>query len=578
VTDAWAFSFVVAALAVALGLLVRAGRRIAALERQERELRAAAAARERAEAASLAKSRFLAVVSHEIRTPLNGVMGLAQLLGMTRLDPEQASYVDAIDGSSRALAALIDDILDFSRIEAGKLDLQRERFALAPLVEGVVELLAPRALAKELEIACFVSPDAPLDLVGDPARLRQVLINLVGNAVNYAARGGVGVRLLREGETLRIDVCDTGPGVPMAARDAIFEAFAQGDPSATRRQGGTGLGLAISRQLVELMGGALFLAQSSQEGSIFSVVLPAGTASGAVAPSRPLDGLRVLIVADSRFEAPYLAATLEAAGAVTVVCTAGEAPARLSRPAAFDATIVDCAPGAEAIAGIARAAKTARAGRLFLLFSPLERRAFGEAALRDFDGWLVKPVRRASLVARVAGVRSSPPAPARNPGTPARTLEGVDILVAEDNDINALILTRCLEKLGARTARARDGAQALAMAAPGARNDAPPFDLIVMDLFMPELDGREVARRVRDAEFRMRAPRTPIVMLTASAQEEDSRAAGRAGIDAYLTKPVDLATLAETIESLGIAPGSGVRGASAGRTPAGDGRGALFSV
>ncbi|QGM96215.1 ATP-binding protein [Methylocystis parvus] len=550
-----AAQFAVLLLGAAIFFALRKGRPAASEAELERlrdeiwELRAAADARDKAEAESLAKSRFLATVSHEIRTPLNGVMGLAQLLAMTRLDAEQASYVEAIEDSSRSLAQLIDDILDFSKIEAGKLDLRRETFALAPLVESVVELLAPRAFAKSLEIASFIAPDVPRAVEGDPARLRQVLVNLAGNAVNFTENGGVGLRVFKESEALRFEVRDTGPGVPPAAREAIFEEFEQGDASATRRQGGTGLGLAISRRLIAQMSGALALTETSQKGSTFSFTLPSSAALEAFAP--PLAGSNFLVVAASRFEAPYLAESLRAAGAeASVAANEDAALARFSKGAAFDAVIVDCALGPERTALLAEAARKAQARRLFLLFSPLERRAFGESALRDFDGWLVKPVRSASLVSRLSqglqerAADASTPAPA----APVRALAGLRALIAEDNEVNALILTRHLEKLGAAPARARNGAEAVAMAG------ANSYDVIVMDLFMPELDGREATRRIRQAEARSRATRTPILALTASAQEEDERAARAAGVDAFLTKPVDFADLAATIEELRLAP------------------------
>lgn len=546
-------------LASAIIFAVRRDKRneLAELERLRDEiweLRAAAAAREKAEAASLAKSRFLATVSHEIRTPLNGVMGLAQLLAMTRLDAEQASYVEAIGDSSRSLAQLIDDILDFSKIEAGKFDLRREAFALAPLIEGVVELLAPRAFAKGLEIASFVGSDAPRAIEGDPSRLRQVLVNLIGNAVSFAERGGVGVRVVRDGDLLRFEVRDTGPGVPEAAREAIFEEFEQGDASATRRQGGTGLGLAIARRLVSLMGGALSLAQTSSDGSTFAFTLPI-SAGVPEAPSNPLAGLRVLIVGNSLFEAPFLAETLKSAGGVAQTAAnsqAGLALVSQTKPI-FDAIIVDCALGSESVAQLAGRAREAGIGRRFLLFSPLERRAFGEAALRDFDGWLVKPVRSASLIARLSKERADAPRPPA--AEPVRALEGARVLVAEDNDVNALILTRHLGKLGAEAMRARHGVEAITLATIAIDGGAAgAYDVIIMDLFMPELDGREATRRIREAEARARAPRTPILALTASAQEEDARAARAAGVDAFLTKPVDFAALAATIEELRLAP------------------------
>lgn len=270
---------------------------------------------------------------------------------------------------------------------------------------------------------------------------------------------------------------------------------------------------------------------------------------------RPLAGRRALIIALSLFEAPYLASSLRSAGADAEVA-GGEAAgiARLERTAAppLDVVIVDCALGAPVTSRLAQAARAAGARRLFLLFSPLERRAFGEAALRDFDGWLVKPVRIASLVARLspAGID----APKHETAEPVRALAGLNALVAEDNDVNALILTRHLEKLGASVTRARNGAEAVELVRAAIGDASPPFDVIVMDLFMPELDGREATRRIRDAEARAGAPRTPILALTASAQEEDESAARAAGVDAFLTKPVDFSRLALTLEELRLSP------------------------
>lgn len=517
-----------------------------------RRSRAAAEARERAEAANRAKSRFLATVSHEIRTPLNGVGGLAQLLAMTRLTAEQASYVEAITESSRVLGQLIDDILDFSRIEAGKLDLRRESIALTPLVENVVELLAPRAFSKGLEITSFIAPDVPDAIQGDRIRLQQALVNLTANAVNYTDRGAVGLRLHYVDATLRFEIHDTGPGVPEAARAVIFEEFEQGDASATRRHGGTGLGLAISRRLVRQMGGELALTNTSADGSIFTLTLPAPASARHVRPA-PLVGQRVLIVADSRFEAPYLAETLARAAASPTIVRGAEATVFLARNAApaFDAVIVDCALAPNLVAQAAQAARAAGAGHLVLLFSPLERRAFGEAALRDFDGWLVKPVRSGSLLRRLSF--DAAPAPASSTGAHLRMLTGLRALVAEDNDVNALIVTRALEKLGAGVTRARNGVEVVAMTEAAIAGADAPYDVILMDLFMPECDGVEATRRIRMAELRACASPTPIVALTASAWEEDARAARAAGVDAVLHKPVEFATLAATLEELRLA-------------------------
>jgi len=522
------------------------------------ELRAAAAARDKAEAASLAKSRFLATVSHEIRTPLNGILGLAQLLGMTRLEAEQASYVESISDCARSLAQLIDDILDFSKIEAGKLELRAEPFELAPLVESVVELLAPRAQGKALEIASFVAGESPRRMVGDAARLRQVLINLAGNAVNFTEKGGVGVRVGPSGAgVLRFEVEDTGPGVPAAAREAIFEEFEQGDGSATRRHGGTGLGLAISRRLVEQMGGKLEIAGTSARGTTFAFSLPSPfeTKERAREKSRPLASQLALIVARTHFEAPFLATYLREAGAVAEIAE-GEAEglARLwsGRSPGYNAVIVDCGLGESATEALARAARAARAGRVFLLFSPLERRAFGEAALHQFDGWLVKPVRAASLIERLApAIRGAAPAAS---AAPEPVLAGLQVLLAEDNDINALIVTRHLGALGALVTRAENGARVVEIARAAIMGAATPFGVILMDLFMPQLDGLEATKRIRFDEARAGAKRTPILALTASALEEDARAAKAAGVDALLTKPVDFARLVEAIRALSEAP------------------------
>jgi signal transduction histidine kinase/CheY-like chemotaxis protein len=522
------------------------------------ELRAAAAARDKAEAASLAKSRFLATVSHEIRTPLNGILGLAQLLGMTRLEAEQASYVESIGDCARSLAQLIDDILDFSKIEAGKLELRAEPFELAPLVESVVELLAPRAQGKALEIASFVAGDSPRRMVGDAARLRQVLINLAGNAVNFTEKGGVGVRVgPSEAGGVRFEVADTGPGIPAAARESIFEEFEQGDASATRRHGGTGLGLAISRRLVEQMGGKLEIAGTSARGTTFAFTLPSPfeTKERARTKSRPLAGQPALIVARTQFEAPFLATYLREAGAAAEIAE-GEAEglARLwsGRSPGYDAVIVDCGLGEGATEALARAARAARAARVFLLFSPLERRAFGEAALHQFDGWLVKPVRAASLIERLAPALrgAAPPTSA----APRPVLAGLQVLLAEDNDINALIVSRHLGALGALVTRVENGARVVEIARAAIIGAAMPFGVILMDLFMPQLDGLEATKRIRFEEARAGAKRTPILALTASALEEDARAAKAAGVDALLTKPVDFTRLAEAIRALSEAP------------------------
>lgn len=522
---------------------LRAGRDVTA---RVEAIRARDAALIRAEAASEAKSRFLATVSHEMRTPLNGILGMAELVLGTGLDAEQRTYVEAVRTSGKALLGLIDGILDFARIEAGHVDLAAEPFALAALAEGVVELLAPRAQDKGIEIALDVCADLSRTVVGDGDRVRQILINLAGNAIKFTQAGGVGVSLARSGEGVVLAVSDTGPGIPEERLPALFEEFEQGDGSASRSQEGTGLGLAITRRLVERMGGRIEVDSRVGRGSTFRAVLPLQAAPDeagrAGAPPVHLHGQRCLIVADSPFQAPYLARSLSRAGAAAVIVGDLDHGLDALSAAAFDAVIADRALGDAAVRRLAEAAGACGVRTSLVLLSPFDRRDFGAAAAAGFDGYLIKPVRPRSLLERLrAPARDAAPIAAPQPAA-SRVGAGSRVLLAEDNPINALLATRALERLGAEVVQAVDGVEALEKyAADG------PFDLALIDVRMPRLDGHETARRIRAAEA-VSGTRLRLVALTANAGRADEGAARAAGFDGFLPKPLNLKLLPALLE------------------------------
>ncbi|HSP26554.1 MAG TPA: ATP-binding protein [Saliniramus sp.] len=546
--------------------ILRAGREIT--ERVVTE-RALAEERTKAEAASEAKSRFLATVSHEFRTPLNGILGMADLLLDTPLDLEQNTYIRAIKTSGGALLSLIDEILDFSKIEAGKIDIASEPFDLQALVEGVVELLAPKAQGKGIEIATHIAACVPSQVVGDADRLRQILVNLAGNAVKFTEQGGVGIEVSRKGGGIEISVSDTGPGIAVDRIPELFEEFEQGDGSPARKHGGTGLGLAISRRIVERMDGEIGVESSPGKGARFTITLPLRAAERQKERVRDarqenalrhgLSGKRYLVLARSPFEAPYILRKLIEAGA-TAVQTQSETDA-LARIATacdsgqpFDGLIVDCALGDDIARDTAAAAKEAGVERRIVLLSPFERRDLGSPSAAGFDAYLVKPLRARSLFERltearppeqdVATTRTTAPRVKPTPGGKAKR-----VLLAEDNEINALLALKALERLGAVVDWAKDGHEAFSLAEASFSGLRPDYDLVLMDIRMPGLDGLEATRRIRALEKTLGRPQPRrVIALTANALKEDEAAATEAGLDGFLAKPFDLKDLTDLLE------------------------------
>ena len=512
-------------------------------------------ARRRADAANQAKSGFLAAVSHEFRTPLNGILGLAGLLLESNLTADQETYASGVHSSGEALLRLVDDMLDFSRIEAGRLDLRPEATHIEALLQEIGELLAGRAHAKAIDLAIAPGRDLPSGVLVDATRLRQVLINLVGNGVKFTETGGVALGAEwhpgrdPHGGRMVFSVEDSGPGIDPAEAERIFGEFEQIDTAPNRRHGGTGLGLAISRRIVRRMGGDISVGPRKGGGSAFSFALDLPLVEDAPRPAhQDLTGRSIMLLAPGAAEPAALARDLEAAGASVrvvhdLVDAAALAGAASAAALAYDAVLVDHRIQPDPVAALSRL-REAAGGHLpaAILIEPARRGAI--EALRDagFDAYLVRPVRRSSLLKIVADIsagegvfRADPedlrPRLSRSPRPAVTRLE---VLLVEDNEINALLVRAVLEGLGHRVTEVREGAAAIE----AVTNSDGRFAAILMDLHMPGLDGIAAARAIRAFEARTGRPRAAILALTADVLAETRAEAAAAGIDSVLEKPI----------------------------------------